>query len=137
MIVQISDFGFYRLRISDCGFQISDCPVCGIRNPKSAIDIIRNRHNPKSAIDILRNPKSAIMKLASKSYDAIVVGIGGMGSAVLYQLARRGCKVLGLERFDTPHEMGSSHGLTRIIRLAYYDRRRFLRTRLQVLQCHR
>jgi sarcosine oxidase len=54
-------------------------------------------------------------------YDAIVVGVGGMGSAALWQLARRGLRVLGLERFDVPHEMGSSHGVTRIIRLAYYE----------------
>src|SRR5688500_13792855 len=55
------------------------------------------------------------------SYDAIVIGVGGMGSAALWQLARRGLRVLGLERFDVPHEMGSSHGITRIIRLAYYE----------------
>ena len=55
------------------------------------------------------------------SYDAIVLGVGGMGSAALYQLARRGLKVLGLERYDIPHDMGSSHGVTRIIRLAYYE----------------
>jgi sarcosine oxidase len=54
-------------------------------------------------------------------YDAIVIGVGGMGSAALWQLARRGMRVLGLERFDVPHEMGSSHGITRIIRLAYYE----------------
>ncbi|MBI4419580.1 MAG: N-methyl-L-tryptophan oxidase [Gemmatimonadetes bacterium] len=54
-------------------------------------------------------------------YDAIVVGVGGMGSAALYHLARRGLRVLGLERFAIPHEMGSSHGMTRIIRLAYYE----------------
>jgi len=54
-------------------------------------------------------------------YDAIVIGLGGMGSAAAYQLARRGKRVLGLERFTIPHEMGSSHGLTRIIRLAYYE----------------
>ncbi|HET9664556.1 MAG TPA: N-methyl-L-tryptophan oxidase [Burkholderiales bacterium] len=54
-------------------------------------------------------------------YDAIVVGVGGMGSATLYHLARRGAKVLGLERFDIPHEMGSSHGVSRIIRLAYAE----------------
>jgi sarcosine oxidase len=53
--------------------------------------------------------------------DAIVVGVGGMGSAALYHLARRGQRVLGLERFDVPHELGSSHGVTRIIRLAYYE----------------
>jgi sarcosine oxidase len=54
-------------------------------------------------------------------YDAIVLGVGGMGSAALYQLARRGMRVLGIERYNIPHEMGSSHGLTRIIRLAYYE----------------
>jgi sarcosine oxidase len=54
-------------------------------------------------------------------YDAVVVGVGGMGSAALYHLARRGKRVLGLERFDLLHEQGSSHGLTRIIRLAYFE----------------
>ncbi|HEY3108901.1 MAG TPA: N-methyl-L-tryptophan oxidase [Chloroflexota bacterium] len=54
-------------------------------------------------------------------YDAIVVGVGAMGSAALYHLARRGQRVLGLERFDIPHDLGSSHGVTRIIRLAYYE----------------
>jgi sarcosine oxidase len=54
-------------------------------------------------------------------YDAIVLGVGGMGSATLYHLARRGLRVLGIERYNIPHEMGSSHGLTRIIRLAYYE----------------
>jgi sarcosine oxidase len=54
-------------------------------------------------------------------YDTIVAGVGGMGSAAVYHLARRGQRVLGLERFDIPHELGSSHGLTRIIRLAYYE----------------
>ncbi|MGH7145553.1 MAG: N-methyl-L-tryptophan oxidase [Planctomycetota bacterium] len=56
-----------------------------------------------------------------RRFDTIVLGVGGMGSAAVYNLARRGQKVLGLERFDIPHAMGSSHGLTRIIRLAYYE----------------
>ncbi len=55
------------------------------------------------------------------SYDVIVVGVGGMGSAACWQLARRGQRVLGLERFDIPHAMGSSHGISRIIRLPYYE----------------
>lgn len=55
------------------------------------------------------------------SYDAIVVGLGGMGGATLYELARRGKRVLGIERFGVAHDMGSSHGVTRIIRLAYYE----------------
>ena len=54
-------------------------------------------------------------------YDCIVVGIGGMGSATLYELRRRGKNVLGIEQFDLAHENGSSHGSTRIIRLAYYE----------------
>ena len=54
-------------------------------------------------------------------YDAIVIGVGGMGSATVYQLAKNGARVLGLERFEVPHSFGSSHGLTRIIRLAYSE----------------
>ena len=54
-------------------------------------------------------------------YDAIVLGVGGMGSAAVYQLARRGKRVLGIEQFDVPHSLGSSHGISRIIRLAYYE----------------
>ena len=54
-------------------------------------------------------------------YDAIVLGVGGMGSAAVYQLARRGKRVLGIEQFDVPHALGSSHGISRIIRLAYYE----------------
>ena len=50
------------------------------------------------------------------NYDAIVIGAGGMGSAAVYHLARRGLKVLGLEQFDIPHEMGSYHGHSRMIR---------------------
>ncbi len=54
-------------------------------------------------------------------YDAIVVGVGGMGSAALYHLASRGLVVLGIEQFDVPHAMGSSHGVNRIIRKAYFE----------------
>lgn len=57
----------------------------------------------------------------SNYYDTIVIGVGGMGSATCHELARRGKRVLGIERFDIPHDMGSSHGYTRIIRLAYYE----------------
>ena len=49
-------------------------------------------------------------------YDAIVIGVGGMGSSTLYHLARRGLKVLGLEQFEIPHELGSSHGYSPMIR---------------------
>jgi len=54
-------------------------------------------------------------------YDAIVVGLGGMGSAAAYHLASRGKKVLGLERHAPVHDGGSSHGESRIIRQAYFE----------------
>jgi sarcosine oxidase len=54
-------------------------------------------------------------------YDIIVVGVGGMGSATVYELARRGRTVLGLEQFNIGHDLGSSHGVNRIIRLAYAE----------------
>jgi len=49
-----------------------------------------------------------------------------MGSAAAWQLARRGARVLCLERFDIPHAMGSSHGVTRIIRMPYYEDPRYV-----------
>lgn len=55
------------------------------------------------------------------AFDVIIAGLGAMGSAAALQLARRGVTVLGLERFDIPHAMGSSHGVNRIIRLAYFE----------------
>jgi sarcosine oxidase len=50
--------------------------------------------------------------------DVIVVGLGAMGSASLYQLARRGARVIGIDRFHPPHDQGSSHGESRITRQA-------------------
>jgi sarcosine oxidase len=66
------------------------------------------------------------MASAAPRFDVIVIGVGAMGSATLYHLARRGRRVLGLERYDIPNEMGSSHGITRIIRLAYYEHPSYL-----------
>lgn len=54
-------------------------------------------------------------------FDAIVVGLGAMGSAATYHLAKAGVRVLGLDQFRPPHELGSSHGQTRIIREAYFE----------------
>ena len=59
--------------------------------------------------------------MAAERYDAIVIGLGGMGSATAFHLARRGRRVLGLEQYGLLHDRGSSHGLTRIIRLAYHE----------------
>ena len=55
------------------------------------------------------------------TFDAIVIGLGAMGSATVRELNRRGQRVLGLEQFALGHHRGSSHGATRIIRTAYYE----------------
>jgi sarcosine oxidase len=54
-------------------------------------------------------------------FDVIVIGVGSMGSAACYQLAKSGLKVLGLEQFTVPHEKGSHGGQSRIIRKAYFE----------------
>jgi monomeric sarcosine oxidase len=54
-------------------------------------------------------------------YDAIVLGAGGIGSAVMYHLARRGARVVGIDMSRPPHSYGSSHGQTRVIRQAYFE----------------
>ena len=56
-----------------------------------------------------------------RSFDVIVVGVGSMGSAACYHLARRGVRVLGLDRYDVPNAMGAAHGQSRMIRLAYFE----------------
>jgi sarcosine oxidase len=56
-----------------------------------------------------------------QSYDVIIVGLGAMGSATLYHLARAGHRVLGLEQFARGHHLGSSHGDSRIIREQYFE----------------
>jgi sarcosine oxidase len=53
-----------------------------------------------------------------ESFDTIVVGLGAMGSASVYQLAKRHNRVLGIDQFSVPHDYGSTHGGSRIIRQA-------------------
>ncbi|MFL6804695.1 MAG: FAD-dependent oxidoreductase, partial [Xanthobacteraceae bacterium] len=55
------------------------------------------------------------------AFDVVVIGLGAMGSAAVYQLARRGKRVIGIDRFEPGHAFGSSHGATRIIRLGYFE----------------
>jgi sarcosine oxidase len=57
----------------------------------------------------------------AKKFDAIVLGLGGMGSSACYHLSKRGLDVLGVEQFSIPHQNGSSHGQTRMIRKAYFE----------------
>jgi sarcosine oxidase len=58
----------------------------------------------------------------SERYDVIVVGLGGMGSSAAYALARRGQRVLGIEQFGPAHALGSSHGASRVVRKAYFEK---------------
>jgi sarcosine oxidase len=53
--------------------------------------------------------------------DVVVIGLGAMGSAAVASLARRGCRVVGIEQYAPGHDRGSSHGATRIIRLGYFE----------------
>src|SRR2546421_11174451 len=55
------------------------------------------------------------------NFDVIICGLGAMGSAAAYHLAFSGRRVLGLDRSHPPHDQGSSHGRTRIIREAYFE----------------
>lgn len=59
--------------------------------------------------------------IMNKEFDVIVLGVGSMGSASCYYLAKQGYKVLGLEQFDVPHDQGSHAGQSRIIRKAYFE----------------
>lgn len=59
--------------------------------------------------------------LNTETCDVIVIGCGGFGSSAMYHLAQRGLKVIGIDRFHPPHDRGSSHGETRIIRKAYFE----------------
>lgn len=61
------------------------------------------------------------MEIAPSTFDVIVAGLGGMGSAAAAELAARGRRVLGLDRFAPLHANGSSHGTSRVIRQAYFE----------------
>src|SRR3954469_11768167 len=54
------------------------------------------------------------------SYDVAVVGLGGLGSATAWQLARRGVAVVGLEKFELGPLRGASHDTSRILRRSYH-----------------
>lgn len=71
-----------------------------------------SQYSPLTTHNLQRHPNR---------FNTIVVGLGTMGSAAAYYLARRGKRVLGLERFDIPHDQGSYQGYTRIIRMPYYE----------------
>ena len=64
--------------------------------------------------------------MKNNTFDCIVIGLGAMGSAALYQLARSGARVLGIDAYAPPHDRGSTHGGSRIIRLAYQEGREYI-----------
>jgi sarcosine oxidase len=59
--------------------------------------------------------------MSDNTFEAIVIGVGSMGSAACYSLALRGYKVLGIEQFNSPHDKGAHGGQSRIIRKAYFE----------------
>jgi sarcosine oxidase len=59
--------------------------------------------------------------MSQNFFDMIVAGVGAMGAQTCWHLAQRGQRVLGLDRYDIPNSMGSSHGVHRIVRLAYFE----------------
>jgi len=61
------------------------------------------------------------LDVAVKTWDVIVLGLGGVGSAAVCHLANAGCRVLGLDQYAPVHDLGSSHGRTRAIRQAYFE----------------
>ena len=76
---------------------------------------------PEAPASLTSSPAVTGAAEAPASYDVIVVGLGGMGSAAAAELARRGLRVLGIERYGPAHDRGSSHGESRVIRQAYFE----------------
>ena len=64
--------------------------------------------------------------MSSHTFETVVVGLGAVGSAAVYHLARRGVRVLGLDLHSPPHHLGASHGESRIVRRAYFEGNRYL-----------
>ncbi len=69
----------------------------------------------------VRAAAACVERRMTNEYDVVIAGLGAMGSAAAHQLSARGRRVLGLDRFKPPHEFGSSHGRSRIIREAYFE----------------
>ncbi len=76
----------------------------------------REVHAPPYRAPLPTSPPVSIVR-----GDVIVAGLGVMGSAAAHQAAKRGLAVIGLDRFQVPHDRGSSHGETRNIRQAIYE----------------
>ncbi len=84
------------------------------RSNVTTVTIACHHNNHEASAGAYRGSVTA--SSSGRAYDVIVVGLGGMGSAAAYHLARRGRRVLGLEQFKPAHDLGSSHGSSRLIR---------------------
>src|SRR5207247_2082095 len=89
-------------------YQTYHVPAAGGRLP--------GRHSPASSVSLSTHAMSEVAAV-----DVIVAGLGAHGSSAAYHLASRGASVLGFDRFGRGHTLGSSGGLSRIIRLSYYE----------------
>lgn len=65
--------------------------------------------------------------MSSNRFDVIVIGVGSMGSSTCWHLAKRGVRVLGLDQYGIPHIQGSHHGMSRMVRLAYFEHPDYVR----------
>ena len=93
-----------------------------VANAAFVRDRRRDRQFLFAATELLHSvARNARFRKSNVTHDVIVVGLGAMGSAALYHLARRNIRAIGLERFEPGHERGSSHGRTRIIRHGYFE----------------
>src|ERR1700761_7722436 len=70
-------------------------------------------------------------------FDVAIIGLGAMGSAALYHLAARGKRVIGFEREMPAHLGGSSHGESRIIRMAYFEHPSYVPLLRKAYECWR
>lgn len=91
--------------------KVSEAPA-----PRTDVGAGRGTVSEAPALHVTATPAP---RAAPRCHDAIVVGLGVHGSAALHRLAARGLDVLGLEQYASVHELGSSHGATRMIRRAY------------------
>ena len=73
----------------------------------------------------------------NRVFDVAVIGVGAMGSAACFHLARAGQRVLGLDRFGIPNSRGSSHGITRILRLGLHESDKYVPLVLRALELWR
>ena len=84
------------------------------------------RRRARAAVLFAAGRRGHARALTMRNADVIVVGLGAMGSAASWQLAARGVSVIGIDQYAPPHAWGSTHGDTRITRLAIGEGREYV-----------